>query len=293
MLLNSNCNCEHPDIQFDQLPTVFAIANNSGQMLVNVPPVFQVQGQRYVFFHSILCDLQRLSLLDAIVNENALAPDALVLFGAPFKEKQVKRAEAQQLLKQCVIQNTHHLFLFFINVDILSNKIMQNKLLSQAIALMMRPEDDQEIHMLEGTGRRIRMDVLFHDDMRPELQKIILNDCAPEQEKALGSVRAIGSDQLGMPETAIVEKPRVFPAAESAENTLASSMTQQTITNPHYDHPVPQSYKRSVAYLDKTSGLRSQHGLTWTSIVLGVVVVFTLIDFILAIVALAKAGKKQ
>lgn len=59
---------------------------------------------------------------------------------------------------------------------------------------MMRPEDDQEIHMLEGTGRKVRMDLLFHNDMRPELQKIILNDYVPEQTKTLESVRAIGSD---------------------------------------------------------------------------------------------------
>lgn len=160
-----------------------------------------------------------------MVNENALSPDALVLFGAPFKEKQVKRAEAQQLLKQCVIQNTHHLFLFFINVDMLSNKIVQNKLISQAIALMMRPEDDQEIHMLEGTGRKVRMDLLFHSDMRPELRKIVVNDYVPEQTKPLESVRAIGSDQLGMPETTVIEKQRVLPAAEANGNTLSSSMT--------------------------------------------------------------------
>ena len=97
-----------------------------------------------------------------------------------------------------------------------------------------------------------------------------------------------------MPETATLEKRHVIPATETNRNTLSSSITQQTIANPQYDHPVPQSYKRSITYLDQTNTRFARpQGLTWTSIVLGVVIVFTLIDFILAVVALAKAGKKQ
>ena len=88
----------------------------------------------------------------------------------------------------------------------LSNKVVQNKLISEAIALIMRPEDDQEIHMLEGTGRKVKMDLLFHDSMRPELLKTVINDYPPEQTKALGAVRGIGSNSLGKPETVVLEK---------------------------------------------------------------------------------------
>ena len=55
----------------------------------------------------------------------------------------------------------------------LADKMVKNKLINLAAALLMRPEDDQEIQMLEGTGRKVKVDLVVNNYDQPDLKKII------------------------------------------------------------------------------------------------------------------------